>query len=222
MYEHDIVYLQDNLLRMKPTKWISERFHLTSSPRSACISPTRSVTPTAPQKYPNSPSRRRSHWNYSWLLTFWIAKVAKIMERKLKTFLVVFFFFFFWVFNLFCYSLHMKNNPFSVVCCCFISIKRWHFNMLNGYSRMWQMCPPPRNLSSPHHLNKDVFGEHFVSSLWYLVPHEMKYHLHNEYASYFYSFLKFKKKDIWDKGNSGDVVYTKTDNSVFCFAFSHQ
>lgn len=150
MYEHDIVYLQDNLLRMKPTKWISERFHLMSSPRSACISPTRSVTPTAPQKYPNSPSRRRSHWNYSWLLTFWIAKVAKIMERKLKTFLVVFFFFFFWVFNLFCYSLHMKNNPFSVVCCCFISIKRWHFNMLNGYSRMWQMCPPPPEIS-PHH-----------------------------------------------------------------------
>lgn len=195
MYEHDIVYLQDNLLRMKPTKWISERFHLMSSPRSACISPTRSVTPTAPQKYPNSPSHRRSHWNYSWLQTFWIAKVAKIMEKKLKTFLVVFFFSSFFEY-LTCFAIHFiwkENNPFSLVCCCFISIKRWHFNMLNGYSRMWHMCPP-RNLSSPHHLNKDIFGEHFVSSLWYLVPHEMKYHLHNEHASYFYSLLKLKKK----------------------------
>lgn len=68
-------------------------------------------------------------------------------------------------------------------------------------------APPPRNLSSPHHLNKDVFGEHFVSSLWYLVPHEMKYHLHNEYASYFYSFLKFKKKIFEIKATVG-MLYT--------------
>lgn len=85
-----IICLQGSLLRMKPMKWTSEKFHLMSSPRSACISPTRSVTPTAPQKYPNSPSRRRSHWNCSWLQTFWIAKVTKIMERLKRSFFFVF------------------------------------------------------------------------------------------------------------------------------------
>jgi len=83
------LYPQDNLLRTKPMKWTSGRFRLTSCPRSACILPTRSVTPTAPQKYPNSPSLRRLRWNCSWLLTFWIAKVTEIMWT-----LKPFFFFF--------------------------------------------------------------------------------------------------------------------------------
>lgn len=52
-------HLQVSLQRMKPMRSTSERFPLTSYPRSACTSPIRSATPTAPQRSPSSPSHQR-------------------------------------------------------------------------------------------------------------------------------------------------------------------
>lgn len=98
-----------------------------SCPRSACTSPTRSVTPTAPQKYPNSRSLQRSPWNCSWLQTFWIAKNYGYNVVASHTFRI------FEYLNSFAITSFETLFLHLAFCRNFISIKRFHFNVINWY-----------------------------------------------------------------------------------------